>query len=244
MGGLTNPGASLPATLDFRAGSVLFISKRYRADATVGPAIRLNDTEAKVTLAPAAITRWNKGEKAFLHSATSNEILELFVALAPDKTDNTITLRTVHFEVNLPATLEAFPAGSMLAENKKYKDDAEKFVVEKAVIDHMTNTREPLTNNFSSTTPFCGQSESGTNEAPSIDNLKKPCKGYRLIGVYEGGGGSVCSVYRPAGGCKMRAGEGDDEEGEFCFVCKYLIVNRVDAGKHELIDREYPLPKK
>jgi hypothetical protein len=242
---LTNPGASLPATIDFRAGSVLFISKRYRADAIVGPAVRLDDTRLKVTLAPTAVSRWSKGEKAFLHSATSNEILELFIAAAPDKTQNSITLTTVHFEVNLPASLDAFPAGSMLSENKKYKDDSEKFVVEKAVIDHMTNTREPLTNNFVAAGPdSCGEFEKGPNDPPGIDGLKKPCKGYRLIGVYEGGGGHVCNVYRPAGGCKMRAAEGEDEEGEFCFVCKYLIVNRVDSSKHEELDREYPKPKK
>jgi hypothetical protein len=242
---LTNPGASLPATIDFRAGSVLFISKRYRADAIVGPAVRLSDTQLKVTLAPAAISRWSKGEKAFLHSATSNEILELFIAAAPDKMQNSITLTTVHFEVNLPASLDAFPAGSMLSENKKYKDNSEKFVVEKAVIDHMTNTREPLTNNFVNMPPqFCGQFEKGPNDPPGIDGLKKPCKGYRLIGVYEGGGGNVCNVYRPAGGCKMRAAEGEDEEGEFCFVCKYLIVNRVDSSQHEVLDPEYPKPKK
>lgn len=242
---LTNPGTSLPATIDFRAGSVLFISKRYRADAIVRPAVRLNDTQLKVTLPPTAVSRWSKGEKTFLHSATGNEILELFIAAEPDKTQNSITLRTVRLVVILPASLDAFPAGSMLSENKKYKDDSEKFVVEKAVIDHMTNTREPLTNNFVATRPHsCGEFEKGPNDPPDIDDLKMPCKKCRLIGVYEGGGGHVCNVYRPAGGCKMRTAEGEDEEGEFCFVCKYLIVNRVDSSKHEVLDREYPTPKK
>ena len=238
---LRNPGATLPATIDFRAGSVLYTNKRYRADAIVGPAVRLDNSRLKVTLAAAAISRWRKGEKAFLHSATSNEVLDLFIAADPDTTQNSITLT----KNDLPASLDAFPAGSMLSENQKYKDDSEKFVVEKAVIDHMTNTREPLTNNFVATPPqFCGEFEVGPNNPPDIDGLKRPCKKYRLIGVYEGGGSSVCNVYRPAGGCKMRDQEGDDHEGEFCFVCKYLIVNRVDAGKHEVIDREYPLPKK
>lgn len=242
---LKNPGASLPATIDFRPGSVLFTTKRYRTDPTVGPAVRLDDKHLKVTLAPAAVARWHISEKAFLHSTTSSDILELFVEEDPNKTDNSITLRNLRFDLDLPASLDAFPAGSLFTENRKFKDDGEKFVVERAVIDHMTNTSEPLSNNFVNSPPGnCGEVEKGTNDPPDIDGIKRPCKKYRLIGVYEGGGGVVCNVYRPAGGCKMRAAEGEDKEGEFCFVCKYLIVNRVDPSFHEVIDREYPQPKK
>jgi hypothetical protein len=34
-------------------------------------------------------------------------------------------------------------------------------------------------------------------------------------------------------------------DGEFCHVCKYLIVNRVDPGLHAILDRNYyPAAKK
>jgi hypothetical protein len=51
--------------------------------------------------------------------------------------------------------------------------------------------------------------------------------------------------YRPAGACKMRDNKNTGGEGEFCFVCKYLIVNRVDPGMHDVLDhRYYPTAKK
>jgi hypothetical protein len=48
------------------------------------------------------------------------------------------------------------------------------------------------------------------------------------------------AIYRPAGLCKMRKdtdeGKGD---GEFCHVCKWLLVNRVDPGLHAILDDKY-----
>ena len=50
-------------------------------------------------------------------------------------------------------------------------------------------------------------------------------------------------MIRPAGERKMRDA-GDMATGmpiEFCFVCKYVIVESVDPGSHgELDRREYP----
>jgi hypothetical protein len=42
----------------------------------------------------------------------------------------------------------------------------------------------------------------------------------------------------------MRDIDHEGPQGEFCFVCKYLIVNRVDPGKHKALDDQYPTPKK
>jgi hypothetical protein len=65
--------------------------------------------------------------------------------------------------------------------------------------------------------------------------------------VYEGAAGFAGAAYRPAGQCKMRSSEAKPEkgEGEFCFVCKWLIVNNVDPGLHALLDKRfYPGSKK
>ncbi|GJL65130.1 MAG: hypothetical protein NPIRA05_01010 [Nitrospirales bacterium] len=80
------------------------------------------------------------------------------------------------------------------------------------------------------------------DDPEEVPGVKAPCCArYTLLGLYEGGSDATVRVYRPAGGCKMRASQGEDEEGQFCFVCKYLIVNRVDPSKHaELDDCEYP----
>ncbi|HRI34860.1 MAG TPA: M64 family metallopeptidase, partial [Saprospiraceae bacterium] len=79
----------------------------------------------------------------------------------------------------------------------------------------------------------------------------------RIIGLYEGGDDISCNLYHPTGQCKMRNQvTGDDDlslqglsnepmgKGEFCFVCKYLIVNRIDPNKHDLLesDDKYPEP--
>jgi hypothetical protein len=61
-----------------------------------------------------------------------------------------------------------------------------------------------------------------------------------MIGVYEGAGHFAGRYYRPAGLCKMRkqsdVGKGD---GEFCHVCKWLIVNRVNPSLHAILDDKY-----
>ncbi|OUL32313.1 hypothetical protein BV375_09655 [Nostoc sp. 106C] len=75
----------------------------------------------------------------------------------------------------------------------------------------------------------------------SIPDFKPPCKSYRLLGIYEGAQTFTGKVYRAAGQCKMRSsGESSAREGEFCFLCKYLIVNRVNANLLDLLDEEYP----
>src|SRR5262249_35231656 len=80
----------------------------------------------------------------------------------------------------------------------------------------------------------------GPDDPVDIPNFKPPCKSYKVVGLYEGAGTWTGMVYRPAGMCKMRS-----DDGEFCHVCKYLIINRVDPGNHALMDKlYYPTPKK
>ena len=58
-----------------------------------------------------------------------------------------------------------------------------------------------------------------------------------LIGVYEGGAGHDCGMFRPSGRCKMRAQF--DATVPFCHVCRYLIVDRLDPTKHGELDALY-----
>lgn len=243
-------GTNLPASVaDFRAGSVILIPKRFRADAIVRDAQKLSTTELKVTLDPGKVSRWNNGERVFLHSGFSNEVIELFINAVPSQADHTITLRTINFFNTLPATLDDFKAGSLLSDDRDYKDNAEKFLGERAVLDHMRNNHSPLSDNFESAAPngcreVRGNDATESDKPPRIGRMKQLCKDYRLVGLYEGGDSSSCRVYRPTGGCKMRNQSAPNSEGEFCFVCKYLIVNRIDAGQHDRLEPEYPRPKK
>lgn len=77
------------------------------------------------------------------------------------------------------------------------------------------------------------------DEPVDVPNFNEPCHPYRLIGVYEGAAKATQSAYRPAGSCKMR-----NNAAEFCHVCRWLIVNRVDPGLHALLDKLYPEAKK
>ncbi|MFA1550096.1 hypothetical protein [Actinomadura chokoriensis] len=79
----------------------------------------------------------------------------------------------------------------------------------------------------------------------SISGFKGPCKGSKLIGIYEGGERFAGANYRSTGACKMRSSGEKYNDGEFCFVCKWLIVNRVDPGQHTLISEKfYPEAKR
>lgn len=79
---------------------------------------------------------------------------------------------------------------------------------------------------------------------PSISDFTGPCQPHRVIGLYEGGATWTRKVYRPAGACKMRSHEGDETQGEFCFVCKYLQINLVDPGLHPEVEKLYPDTRK
>jgi hypothetical protein len=58
----------------------------------------------------------------------------------------------------------------------------------------------------------------------------------QVVGAYEGGENSFYHIYRPAARCKMR-----DDPDEFCYVCKYTIVARIDHKLLELLaQRQYP----
>jgi hypothetical protein len=83
-----------------------------------------------------------------------------------------------------------------------------------------------------------------TEDLPvDIPGFVPPPYAYRVIGVYEG------TLYagrrfRPAGACKMRSQHAAGEAGEFCHVCKYLILHRIDPGMHAILDhRYYPTAK-
>jgi hypothetical protein len=140
-----------------------------------------------------------------------------------------------------PSPIPVFPAGSVVFLPKRDASDNLVFVVEKKVIDALKSSHLPLNKD-----PDREHVKKDADDPVDIPNFKPPCKSYKLVGIYEGASGWTGMVYRPAGLCKMRkstdAGQGD---GEFCHVCKYLIVNRVDPGNHALMDKKYyPTAKK
>lgn len=72
---------------------------------------------------------------------------------------------------------------------------------------------------------------------------------WKWIGIYQGAKSSHCDIYRPAGDCKMRNNRYGGEQFprqklrhvQFCYVCKYEIVNKIDPTLlPDLSRRMYP----
>ena len=211
--------------------------------------------QIKVTIDTRFIARWVEAKKQNLEAylrrialpangqqlplgVGDNEFLVRLTIGTINETDGTILLGGLELP---PPPLPVFPRGSMVFIPKR--DDAGQlmFVVERKVIDKLKATNLPLNKDTDTT------KENKKADYPiDIDDFKPPCKEYKLVGVYEGARYYAGTNYRPTGLCKMRkssdVGTGD---GEFCHVCKYLIVNRVNPGLHDLLDKKhYPEAKK
>ena len=138
------------------------------------------------------------------------------------------------------ATPPSFPAGSSLYVPHKTQGGSVKTIIEDKVFAELNSSKDPL--NKDTDTASVNRNADFPRD---IDDFKPPCQSARLIGVFEGAGTWTGLVYRPTGTCKMRTSAGGEENGEFCYICKWLITLRVDPGKHHEIDRKfYPVAKK
>jgi hypothetical protein len=136
--------------------------------------------------------------------------------------------------LEMPVNVPVFPKGSLLFIPKRDDSNNLMFVVEKPVLDFIKSSHQPLNQDTNHTDISTDQ------DVPvSIPNYKAPCKSYKIIGAFEGGSSYPGLTYRPSGQCKMR----NSGSGEFCFVCKYLIVNRVNGTLLSKLEEEYPKGK-
>ncbi len=137
-----------------------------------------------------------------------------------------------------------FPAGSIVFVPRRFTTGGVQSIIEPKVMAELTSSNKPLNSDVDK--PNATKITNKEADFPrDIPDFKPPCQSSRLLGAFEGGAQWSGLIYRPAGTCKMRTSSGNEEDGEFCHVCKWLITNRVDAGKHHLIDsRFYPKAKK
>lgn len=128
-----------------------------------------------------------------------------------------------------------FPKGSLVYIPLKDKHAEPLAVVEQKVLKYLRDNRSPLNRDPDRKTPTKAE------DVPvDIPDFSAPCRPALLIGAFEGAAGFSNSHYRPTGRCKMR-----DGPMEFCFVCSWLIVNRVNPALHPLLDKNhYPESKK
>lgn len=177
-----------------------------------------------------------------LTPGTNQTVAGLSIVGEVDEASATITLAGPA----LPNPAPTFQRGSVLYVPQVNSFDVPLLAVEQKVLSHLRSTHRPL-NQDRSTDPANNKND----DPESIDGFSAPCKSFRLIGVYEGAGHFGGGRYRPAGACKMRDSSipggtfTPDKGGAFCFVCKWLIVNRVDPGMHALLNEKfYPEAKK
>jgi hypothetical protein len=216
---------------------------------SIDPKYIRNWVEAKNQNLEAYLRKINvtpQGKQLPLKYGETNYLTELTIGEI-DPVNGTILLGGLELP---PLPFPVFPKGSLLFLPKLNNANELMYVVENKVLEKLENTKKPLNKYTDTSIP-----NKNADYPIRIADFEPPCKAYKLIGVYEGGSGYTGMVYRPAGLCKMRTSSdpsflkelvAEDKstsarvgDGEFCHVCKYLIVNRVDPSLHELLDKKY-----
>ncbi|MCB9234915.1 MAG: hypothetical protein H6581_24890 [Bacteroidia bacterium] len=168
----------------------------------------------------------------------------------------TLTL-TLKLKAVLGGTGGKIRARSVLYEPLRDCNGNKLFLIDPAVMDYLATKKVPLHHNKDLATPANSCKEDrGKTDFPNADFLTEmssktvtlPGHTFRIVGLYEGADHKACGAYRPTGACKMRnnfavepaADDKERGEGAFCFVCQYLIVNRINPAMHAEIEKNYP----
>ena len=211
----------------------------------------LHPTQITVTVGPDELAKWVAVQKAGLAVTLLNRTGKLtrqqLPLPRPGNVDHLTGLRIIgtpdavrgSLVLNDPSGLpikQTFREGSVLYVQRKNPSGTPSFVVEDEVAAFLRSTALPLNRNRDLTVP------SKEDQIPlPIFNFKPPHNAFRLVGIYEGGKHESRGFYRPAGTCKMRNQNDLVHDGrQFCHVCKWLLVNLVDGGRHALLDDFYP----
>ncbi len=76
---------------------------------------------------------------------------------------------------------------------------------------------------------------------PAIAGFTLPRNRNQLIAAYESAASHNCGAIRPAAECKMRdIVQKGSRAIDFCFVCRYAIVEAIDCASHPDLDKQYP----
>ncbi|MGW6979122.1 hypothetical protein ACWGE1_06680 [Streptomyces sp. NPDC054932] len=133
---------------------------------------------------------------------------------------------------NLPSTV--FGTGSVLYVPLKDTAGTPLTVVDHRVMDFLRAHQGPLNSDPDHAHPRDEPDSPGPIPGLAPSELRRT-----LIGIYEGAHRYAGAHYRPAGACKMRNGGRADAISSFCFVCMWLIVNRIDPTRHAFVSRRF-----
>ncbi|RSM73758.1 hypothetical protein DL991_31240 [Amycolatopsis sp. WAC 01375] len=207
----------------------------------------------KVTIDPRYIGKWEQAEKDGLEvhlrnfsitlqgrqlplaSATGQHLAGLKVS-AVDRTKGTFVL------TGAASPLPVYARGSVVYVPLKNQDGAVVPIVHPKVKERIFVVKGPI--NLDEDHEHVRDKD---DKPQDIEGFTPPCNSTRTIGFFEGGNEFSGGFYRPSGSCKMRnhIGEGNfwtevgQDAGAFCYVCKWLIVNRVDPGYHAILSAAF-----
>jgi hypothetical protein len=209
----------------------------------------------QLAVAPGQASRWTPGEFAFLRNSITlaknilNEARYAMIAVQVVSVDTSAN----KVVVSIPQGTDVTVVGTnpLLYVPQKRKDGTTVGLIDPAVLAYLA-AQGPFVNPVSCTGTWTPQ-DNAAQPCPSIPSFSAPSVQSQAIGLYEGALGSSCGVYRPAGRCKMRnyndiailSTTGPQVKTEvviveFCFVCLYSIIDRLDPSQHEGLDKIYP----
>lgn len=165
---------------------------------------------------------------------------------------NSLTLNIVS---GAPGADDSFPKGSMLFVAKQHNGSNLSLTLP-GVISWMntppgtSSLGMPAVGRFL-TDKVTGAAKNCAKANEGLVNTPHPISGTRitrrrrhwLVGAHEGGGTFNCDVVRPSATCKMRNEYWYGRAGghfRFCHVCRYFIVQEINASRHADLDRLYP----
>lgn len=229
------------------------VSGRMLTDSTLTPEGLL-----QVTVGPAEIGVWVKVQKDPNHEVRirnrnvkpDNQQLPLLfdvnsyledLKIVQPPVESTGTLVLGGFS---PGLLPSFKAGSVVYVPLRDKNNTPLVAMEQKVLAFLRDqgNQHNLPLNVDTDHVIV---HDGPDSPRDIPHFKPPCRSARLVGLFEGANHFAGGYYRPTGTCKMRDQHLAEEHGEFCFVCKWLMVNLIDPAKHAVLDAKfYPEAKK
>ncbi|MCW5801492.1 MAG: hypothetical protein KIT31_03830 [Deltaproteobacteria bacterium] len=195
----------------------------------------------------------------FLHVGLAGEDMSRWPS---DTIGRTVSLRTKHLRFtggpqvelivravdpgNLTLRLELLPSSSMEATLILFPPGST-LVLPRVVAGAVTRLVHPAViavlagGPFASSLANCGLNPVQHPPA-AIAGFRFPPNRNQTLGAYESSANFNCGAIRPAAECKMRtiAMQPNAVPVDFCFVCKYAMVDAVDCGAHGALDRLYP----
>lgn len=151
-----------------------------------------------------------------------------------------------------------FPAGSLLIATVPKAPSPPATVgddlplVAPVILSHIDTSNGPLNAPHGNPTRTCRKASSAISvmtprNIPGGLPKNRPRNKANIVGIYEGGVYHDCGVFHPAGLCMMRTirfqSRGKLKTAPYCQICRYLIVDRVNAIKHKEVDKKYKYPE-